>query len=133
MSAGRPRRRDELTPSLTDLPGRLAEEQLRTQLKPDPHRARVLRREFSVAAIEPALFPAVGLVRQIVFGARATIPVLSRPPEALVEPLALRLDGTRGEDHAGLELREPCHHRVVAGRPRAPRGEVPASPSDHPP
>src|SRR5207245_10733286 len=100
MSAGRPRRRVDLAPSLTELPGRLAEEQLRTKLKPDPHRARVLRREFSVAAIEPAGLPAVGLVRQIVFGARAPIPVLSRPREALVEALALRLDGPRREDHA---------------------------------
>src|SRR5438132_11136748 len=106
MAAGRPRRRDELATSLTDLPGRLAEEQLRTQLKPDPHRARVLRREFSVAAIEPARFPAVGLVRQIVFGARATIPVLSRPREALVHQLPLRPDRTRGEDQTCLRPRQ---------------------------
>src|SRR6266478_7276763 len=135
MSAGRPRRRDELAALLTDLPRRLAEQQLGTELKSNFHRPRGrprgLQCEFSIAAIEPARLPAVGLVRQVVLGARAPISIVTRPREGLIETLALQLDGARREDEASLELGQSRHHRVVGDQRRAPRRGIDATLSEH--
>src|SRR5439155_26521878 len=94
VPAGRPRRRDELTALLADFPGRLTEQELGTELESDLHRPCALRRKFAVAAIEPAGLPAVGLVRQVVLRARASISAVLRPREGLVETFAQELDGT---------------------------------------
>ena len=120
VAAGRPRRGDELAATMPDLPRRLCEQELGAELKSDLHAGRGLQREFTVAAVEPAGLPSVGLLGQVILGARGAIPALARPREGLVQALAARLGRPRGEHHAGLELAEPRHHLVVGRDGGAP-------------
>src|SRR5437867_4067593 len=133
VSAGRPRRRNEMRTAPANLPRWFGEQQFRAELKAHGQRPYSDGGKLAVPLRKPSSLPAIGFVREIVLGMRTPIAPVPRPAKGLIEALSVDLHRARGKDKCCLECREPGDGGVMGGEGRFPHGEINGLGHEHPP